>query len=330
MSGAGDDPTSGRPGDADGERDGSTRVVVNPGAGAVEDIDWLEGRLGRHPLLEPADFVRTESRGDAARLARDAVRDGCGRLAVLGGDGTLNEVVNGVMEAAATVDERPTLLVLPAGTGNDVARVLGLPSDPVRALDRLHGGRRVLVDVARMVGDEERWFLNASAGGFSGEVDRRLEREGKKGWGPLAYLKGALETLPEPVVYEIEIDGDGERIFEGPALNVVVANGRSVAGGVRIAPRAKMDDGLLDVVVIRPAEVPQLLALGSRCLVGRHLDHELVDFHRCGDVSVHSSPAMPFNVDGELVSETPLRYEHEERALPLLVPARELEVLDAR
>jgi len=326
-SGAGDRAEAAEVGPAAEPGKGGTRVIVNPGAGSIDAVEWLEERLAQHPLLEGADFVRTETRGDAARLARAAVRDGCGRLAVVGGDGTVNEAVNGVMAETDGLDARPALLVIPAGTGNDLARALDLPGDPVRALDRLHGGRRVAVDVVEMIGGEGRWFLNASAGGFSGEVDRRLEKRGKKGWGPLSYLKGALETLPEPVVYDVEIDGDGERVFDGRALNVVVANGRSVAGGLGIAPRARMDDGAVDVVVIRPAEVPALLALGSRCLVGRHLDHALVAFHRCTEVSVRSSPPMPVNADGELVTETPVRYEVAARALSLLLPSRDLEVL---
>lgn len=264
-------------------------------------------------------------------------------MVAAGGDGTVNGVVTGLAEVGA----RCALGVLPVGTGNDLARSLGVPLDLEEALDVLDGATPVPMDLARLTrspgesgrvgggaaaedgvaakdgpagGDRARhwWFANASAGGMSGRVDDALTPEIKAAWGPLAYLRSALDVVSDPRSWNVRVDAGEEGSWEGDALNVLVANGRTVAGGIPVAATARLDDGLLDVVVVRPAPLPALAAFASLCLVGKHLDHELVRHFRARRVEVGARPPMTFNVDGEPVGETPFRYEIRPGALRVL------------
>lgn len=292
-----------------------TCVILNPTAGG--------GNASESPLksaLEslPGAIVRsTPAPGTARRIAAQAVREGFERVVAAGGDGTLNEVIHGLAP-----DFAPEIGLIPLGTGNDLARTLEIPPEPSEAVALLRQGRTRRIDAVRFDGrgEEWGWFVNASAGGFSGEVDERLDREVKGSWGPLSYLRGAFEALSglEPYAVWIRLD-DGERL-ELDAVNVVVANGRTIAAGIPVAPSAAPDDGLLDLVAIRPAPVAGLSMLASKALVGSHLDDDLVLHRRSARIEVHAEPAMPFNVDGELTGETPVRYAVRPGALRFVAP----------
>ncbi|MGH9362263.1 MAG: diacylglycerol/lipid kinase family protein, partial [Thermoanaerobaculia bacterium] len=257
----------------------------------------------------------TEGPGHAERLAREAVAEGCELMVAAGGDGTLNEVVNGLAPDFAGV----RLGLLPLGTGNDFARSIGVPADLDGALAVLAAGRTAAVDVGRVTAGDARWFVNVSAGGFSGLVDEKLDRAKKRAWGPLSYLRSAVEALPELAPYHTTIRLDGGETLELSAYSVVVANGRYVAGGIPVAPEARLDDGLFDLMVVPQASVPQLAVLLPLVLLGRHHASELVLFRRTAALEIRSVPPMWFNADGELLGEEPARFELLPRALQVVV-----------
>jgi diacylglycerol kinase (ATP) len=176
------------------------------------------------------------------------------------------------------------------------------------------------MDLMRVAGPD-RWGANASAGGMSGEVDEAVSPEIKATWGPLAYVRSALEVVSDPPSYRVVLTGTEGTLWEGEALNVLVANGRTVAGGIPVSPTAVLDDGLLDVVVVKAGPLASLAGFASLCLLGRHLEHELVVHHRVTSLEVGSDPPMPFNVDGELVGETPVEYSVRPGALRVLAAA---------
>jgi diacylglycerol kinase (ATP) len=247
-------------------------------------------------------------------MAQDAVKNGCELIIAAGGDGTLNEVVNGVAPNA----DKLQVGLIPLGTGNDFAKMLSLPDSIEDCIDVVRAGKVRPIDLVRVTTDRVRYFINISAGGFSGAVNEKLTPEIKQSWGPLAYLRCAAEALPELRAYRTEITLDDTATLALDLYNVVIANGRYVAGGTLIAPEALIDDGLLDIVLIPQSAAANIALVAAQIAVGRHLTSEGVVFRRAATVSVKSDPGMWFNVDGELVGNEPARFEIMPRALQFL------------
>ena len=292
-----------------------TWVILNPNAGSVDELAGLEEALGRPP---DTSVKVTKQAGDAERLAREALERGVELVVAAGGDGTLNEVVNGLSADFG----RAILGLLPMGTGNDFARTIGVPNDLEEALAVLREGRVRTIDVARAhIGDMDgrgRCFLNMSAGGFSGEVSERAG-DAKELWGPLAYMRAAIGALPELKGFLTRITLNGAETLDLETYNIVVSNGRYVASGIPVAPQAVLDDGLLDVMIAPATTIPQLAVLVPTVLLGRHADSDLLLFRKATRVEIQCDPPMGFNVDGELLGEGTARFEVIPRALRMIV-----------
>jgi diacylglycerol kinase (ATP) len=290
-----------------------TCIILNPAAGNARDLEDVVARLSRVPNGE----IRISSKpGSAARFASAALRKGFDLVVAAGGDGTLNEVVNGIGENLG--DAR--LGLIPLGTGNDFARTIGVPDDIEAAIDLIVIGETREVDLVRVTSDEVRYFVNVSAGGFSGLVNEKLTPEMKKTWGPLSYLRGAAAALSELRAYRTTLALDNSESLTLDLYNVVVANGRYVAGGTLIAPEASIDDGLLDIVLIPQRSAPELALLAAQVALGTHLTSDAIVFRRAAQLTVNSKPGMWFNVDGELVGNEPARFEILPRALRFIAP----------
>jgi diacylglycerol kinase (ATP) len=161
-----------------------------------------------------------------------------------------------------------------------------------------------------------------SAGGASGEVSNRVTTAIKNFWGPLAYLRAALETLPSIEPYDLRLTLDSGEVVTLDALNLVVANARYIAAGVPVAPQADWGDGLLDVIVFAACKPTRLAMVTASVLAGTHLTearHE-VSFYRSTTLQVESVPPMPFNVDGELLSPQGVTFELLPHALEVATP----------
>lgn len=295
-----------------------TCIIANPKAGtAITDLDT---RL--EPLGKEIDLRVTSRPAEAVEFARDAVSSGYDRIVAAGGDGTVNEVINGIAPDFGRVE----FAVLPFGTGNDFARTVGVPAgDLEKALDTIAAGRTRAVDVVRVRSDEIRHFINVSAAGFSGAVNEKLTGEMKKTWGPLAYLRSAAEALPDLTDYHTSLIVDERETIELKAYNVVVANARFVAGGIPIAPEAEIDDGLLDIVILPAASLPRLALIVPLIIAGKHWGDESLLCRRAHKLEIDSTPGMWFNVDGELVGNEPAVFEVLPRALRVVVGKEETE-----
>ena len=290
-----------------------TCIIVNPNAGSVEDIATVEAALG---ALPEATVRITSQAGDAEAFAREAVEGGAELVVAAGGDGTLNEVVNGM----AVDFGRAALGLLPLGTGNDFARSIGVPADLEGALAVLAARRIEPLDVARaQIGETGRYFVNVSAGGFSGTVNEKMDPELKRAWGPLSYFRSAVEALPELSGFDSVITVNGAETLELKAYSIVVSNARFVASGIPVAPEARLDDGMLDVMIVPESTMPQIAMIVPQVLLGRHLGSELLIFRRATRLEVRSEPPMWFNVDGELVGNEPAAFEVLPRALRVVV-----------
>jgi len=289
-------------------------VIVNPVAGSIVDLNVLLRQLRR---LNAKEVRVTQRPGEAETLAREAVRAGSGYIIAAGGDGTLNEVINGV------ASPRPPLGIcvgiVPLGTANDFARSIGLTSEMDANINILRAKKTAPVDLGRMTGGHTRYFVNASSGGFSSVVDEKLSSEIKSSWGPLAYLRSAAAALPELHAYCTTVIFDGAERLMIDLYNIIIANGRFVAAGLPIAPEANVSDGLLDVVLVPKRPAAEMALLIAEMLLGKHLSGGAVIFRRARKISVQSRPGMWFNADGELVGNEPTVFQVLPHALDFVV-----------
>ena len=292
-------------------------VIVNPIAGSIKDLDVLVEQLRR---LRPGELHLTHKAGDAEIFARKTIHAGCNYVIAAGGDGTLNEVVNGI--ATPRCARAVCIGVVPLGTGNDFARSLGLPATLDENIDILRAKQTAPIDLVRVKSDRTRYFVNVSAGGFSGVVNEKLTPEIKHAWGPLAYVRSAAAALPELHAYRTTIVLDGTERLSIDLYNVIIANGRFVAAGLPIAPNADPSDGLLDVVLIPKLPKPEMALLATEMVLGKHLSSNALIFRRAKKISVRSRPEMWFNVDGEPVGNEPALFQVVPRALNFVVSKR--------
>ena len=274
-------------------------LLTNPTAGKGRGRRARSAVLGR--LRGAGLSVRDLSGRDADEaldLARAAVSDGVDSLTVLGGDGMVHI---GVQALAGT--GKP-LGIIPVGTGNDVARYFDLPRrDPVAAADRVIAGQTRVVDLAR---SGSRYFVAVLAAGFDALVNERANR---MTW-PRGQMRYNLATLAElrvfrPLHYTLELDG---RQLTVDAMLVAVGNGPSFGGGLRITEGALLDDGMLDVVVIKPMTRVSLVRTYPKLFKGTHVTHPQYEHHRVRTVTL-ASPGITTYADGERFGNLPLTVE---------------------
>jgi diacylglycerol kinase (ATP) len=290
------------------------RLIVNPRSGTDSASDALEVMNARlRARVGMLDIVMTVGEGDATAAAAQAVRDGVDHLFVGGGDGTLNEVLNGV---ASVPDGLPAVRfgVIPLGTGNDFATALGIPDEVEAAIAQLFDGRAVAVDVGRVNG---RAFVNVSAGGFIAEVSDAVNPQLKTIAGKFAYLLGGAQVMLnyEPVRATIRILGS---TTERTLHTFAVCNSQLVGGGSLIAPQAQMDDGRLDVCLIEAMSTVDFLALLRRVSNGEHLDDERVTYVQADRVEIDFARRIKINTDGQVLEAERCEYDLLPRAATFL------------
>jgi diacylglycerol kinase (ATP) len=233
-------------------------------------------------------------------------------VVAVGGDGTVTEVANGLVGSDCA------LAIIPAGTGNDFLRALGIPPDPRAAAQLAFGGTPRPVDVGRIVtAAGSRHFVNVASYGFDAEVARRA-RPLPFG-SSLRYLVAALQTLRELRPRAVRVDVDGRHI-ERHVLLVAIANGHRYAGGLRIAPGAMVDDGWFDLCLVRGLRRAAVLGLLPRVYRGEHRHHPAVELVRCREVELSAADAMAGQADGEPLGGLPARFLLLPGALQCVVP----------
>jgi diacylglycerol kinase (ATP) len=290
------------------------RVICNPtSGGGVYDPDEIRDELDGMKL----DWIQTEGPEDAIGAAEEWSE---GLLIVAGGDGTVNDVVNGLGRAG--FPEGVTLGILPAGTGNDLAATLCIPEDPELAEDVIRQNRMRTLDVARVrsEGIGERFFVNVATGGLGAEISSVNDEELKKRWGKLSYLRASLEVARDFEVRELTLylDGEGHQV---EAVNVAVGNCRYTGGGWPATPKANPEDGLLDVVVIETLGAGELFNLAPAVLAeSSYLDKEGVLFVRAKEIRIETRPpGLEFTADGEVIGNEPAQFSVLPQTLKVIV-----------
>ena len=306
------------------------KLIVNPvsGTDAAPDLLTAINRQLRE-RIGMLDIVITTVEGDATRAAEHAVRDGYDHLFVGGGDGTLNEVLNGVARLEQGLSQ-VTFGVIPLGTGNDFATALGISENIPDAIDALLEGDAAAVDIGRM---NDRYFVNVSAGGFIAEVSDAVNPQLKTITGKLAYLIGGAQVVMtyEPVgaqILRIESAATppaATELHESPLPSTTtrlhafaVCNSRLVGGGRLIAPHATIDDGRLDVCLIEAMPTVDFLGLLKRVSDGEHIDDDRVTYFQAAALELVFDRVIKVNTDGQVLETSRCRYDVLPRAARFL------------
>ncbi|HEX6680796.1 MAG TPA: diacylglycerol kinase family protein [Gaiellaceae bacterium] len=266
------------------------------------------------------DALVSERPGQLTELAREAAEGGAELLVAVGGDGTVNEVVNGIAGRAGV-----ELAIVPRGTGRDFVRTYVISHRVDDAIRTAVEGRTREIDLGRarfrswQGKTTEAYFANIASAGMSGAIAKRANETSKALGGRASYLWATFAVFAGWRTSEISVEADGE-VRRSPMHLVVVANGRYFGGGMMITPDADPDDGVFDVLVIGNLTKRDLLLTLPKTYFGRHLPHPKAELLRATTVEIETKEPMPVELDGEQPGTTPVRFEVVPRALRLRVP----------
>jgi YegS/Rv2252/BmrU family lipid kinase len=299
--------------------------VVNPAsANGSTRRRWPEiaHQAAEAGLVGPA--LLSEGPGQIAELARRVCEDGARLVVAVGGDGTVNEAVNGLMRVDA--ERRAELATVPRGTGKDFARSFGIPTAVAKALDVARGGAVRTVDVGRASfvqwdgSPGESYFANFAGAGISGAVAARANASSKALGGKVAFFRATTSVFMRwrNTHYDVQIDGARR---SGRMLEVIAAIGDQLAGGMRLAPGADPADGLLDVVLIGDATKLDFVRTLPGIYRGTYLPHPRAEIVRGRRLEIETATPLPIALDGEQPGTTPAVFEIVPGALRLRVPA---------
>ena len=299
-----------------------TVFLVNPAsANGSTGKRWPELARRAAAVGLEGDALLSERRGHLTELAREAAAGGASLLVVVGGDGSVNEVVNGL----ADVRSPPSVAILPRGTGWDFVRTFGIPRRVEEAARVALGGVERTIDLGAVSyrswdGEERRAvFANVASAGMSGAIAQRANETSKALGGKASYLWATFAVFARWSATDVTVTVDSES-REARMFDVIVANGRFFGGGMKMCPQAEPDDGVFDVLTIGDVTKRDLAVTMPKIYRGTHLPHPKAELLRGRAVSVASEAPIPIELDGEQPGTTPASFEVLPRALRVRVP----------
>jgi YegS/Rv2252/BmrU family lipid kinase len=309
----------------------TTAVVVNPAA--------ANGSVGRalpaheqaiRAALGAVQIYPTKGGVGGMLCAKEALQNGAKTILSMGGDGTHNEVINGIAQAGA-LHQGIRLGILPAGTGGDFKRLL-IAHDLPGMLAALPGAKATPLDLGHTTfkADDgstgERWFVNIANFGVGGLVDRKVNSSSKRFGGTVSFYIGTLKALAEYKPATVRLTVDGEVKGEFRITNMAVCNGRFAGGGMMFAPMARLGDGMFEIIVLSDGPLWRTIGMTATIYRGKHLSSPLVSTFRgklIEAVTVNENPAW-LDLDGEAPGVLPLKVRMESGALEILGAREEL------
>lgn len=298
------------------------RLIVNPAAGAGKTAKrWPKIKDFLKKIGVKFEHDITQAPGHAIELAKAAVGKGYRLIVSVGGDGTINEVVNGLYNTGSLKDIE--LGIIGTGTGGDYIRTLGLSRKYQQSCERLLHPEKIVVDLGMVEHiingqKEQRIFTNFAGMGFDAEVVRTTTKNYKAFGSVPSYLMGILTTLVCYRNREISLKIDGKE-EDRKVCAVIMSNGKYGGGSMFIAPQADIKDGLFDIIIIGDLSKPDLLASLPRIYRGTHLTHPKVTFKHAREVEIQTKLRTALQADGELLGEAPARFTILPSALTILV-----------
>ncbi len=290
-------------------------AVVNPqSANGSTGIRWPEYLIRLREDGYHIDYVYTTEPGDATQVTQRILREGYTHIIAVGGDGTINEVVNGFFSDGQMINSKAELALFSHGTGGDLIRTLQITRGIEGFLEVLRLGRKRLIDVGEVYFYNEhqqqthRYFLNVADVGLGGETVVRVNKQSKLLGGKLSFLMGSVLSILRYRNKVMRCEIDGQLIYEGRLNSIMVANGRYIGGGMMIAPHAELDDGLFDVVTLGDFSTLMLLRHLPKIYKGTHLDIPGVTVHRGQSVVITTDETALLDIDGEQPGQAPLKF----------------------
>lgn len=288
----------------------TARIIYNPTAGKETFQTELPAVLSQ---LEDAGYVtsahRTTGKGDATLAAKYACINGFDLVIAVGGDGTVNEVINGLFQ----FDKRPTLGVIPMGTVNDFTRALGIPSDIFAALDVIINGETGNIDIGVMNG---KYFMNIAGAGKITEVSYEAPSRLKTVIGSLAYYVKGIELIPQISAFPIRIEYD-DKVYSGKVMLFLIGLTNSIGGFEKLVPDAKLDDGQFSLLILEEVNLAELAHVLTLAMRGEHFKHSKVKFISARNVNVSSYEDVQLNLDGEFGGMLPAQFKNLKQALEI-------------
>jgi YegS/Rv2252/BmrU family lipid kinase len=282
----------------------TARVILNPTSGAGRGERAAEQIIvGLESRGIDADLVATTGPREGVRMALEAARSRVDLVIAAGGDGTIHEVANGLLTAYSQGVDGPTLGILPVGTGNDFAKLVGPLDDLDRSMDILVEGELRRFDACTAEwGDNSHWCINAAGTGIDVDVTRHIMRKrGRRSPAVWKYLTAVLRSLMTFRAIPVRIHLD-DAVIDEKVMIVVVANGRCIGGGFWVCPSAEPDDGMFDICLIEEVSILGAMVPLAQVMKGKHENHPRVQTHRSREVVFEATGPDPifFQLDGEL------------------------------
>lgn len=291
-------------------------IIVNPNAGARKGgKDWPQISKYLSEAKLPHLCVLTEHRDHANRIAREFIEQGFRKIAVVGGDGTMNEAVNGIFMQQAVLSSKITLGMIPVGTGNDWSRMFGIPFNYKGAVDILKKGNTFLQDVGKVQYykkelSQVRYFMNIAGMGYDALVAKKANLTKEKGrGGPLSYFLSIFTGLVQYQFIETVIEIDEQQVFKGEIFSMNVGICKYSGGGMIQVPFAIPDDGLFDITLIRKAPKWLVIRYANKLYDGTLVNLDFVSTYKGKSVRIRSTEKLYLEADGESLGTSPFVYE---------------------
>ncbi len=281
-----------------------------------KNLDRIIGNLILEGILNHIDVLTLKKKGDAYEGVKELKKDEYDYVVAVGGDGTVNEVINGLMVG----NNQIPLAILPAGTVNDFANYLEIPTDVRGFSNMLKENKKKKVDVGK-IGDQ--YFINVLAGGILTDVGYKVSSNVKTWLGKYAYYVEGMREIPKQMFKSIKLSMETEKwLKEEDTFMFIISNTPMVGGFKRLAPKAKIDDGMLDICIIKKSDIPEFIGLFFQAMKGEHIYHPKVVYLQSPKIKLECKDYTKVNldIDGEEGGSLPATIEVIPKALEVFVP----------